>query len=243
MRIAVVDDYAPDRETIAAYMRQFLFEKGEPAPEIRFFESGDALLAAWAPGRFDLILLDCRMEGRDGMQTARALRERDRDAVLVFITSCEEYAIDGYLVGAAGYLVKPLTEAGFSRTISAALHRLPHRRQIVTLAGSTGETRVFVDDIVYCDIDGHYVQLHLGARGVMRARMSFSALCALLADYPQFLECYRGCLINLARTAGAEPLNFRMDTGERVPFRKKERARLMQRYADYLFGQARCENG
>lgn len=243
MRIAVVDDYAPDRETIAVYMQQFLSEKGEPAPDMQFFGSGDALLTAWTPGRFDLILLDCCMEGRDGLQTARALRERDRDAVLVFITSCEEYAIDGYLVGAAGYLVKPLTAAGFSRAMAAALDRLPHRRQMITLTGSTGELRVFVDDIVYCDMDGHYAQLHLGARGVVRVRMSFAALRALLADYPQFLVCYRGCLINLAHTEGAEALNFRMDTGERVPFRKKERAHLMQHYADYLFRQARGENG
>lgn len=239
MNIAIVDDCRPDCETIDAHVRRFLQRKGEPLPNTRFFESGEAFINAFSPGCFDLVLLDCCMKGMDGLQTARAMRDRDQETALVFITFCQDYAVDGYLVDAAGYLVKPFSEEAFAKTFMAAQRRLPQRRAAITLGDAKSSQRVFVDEIVYCDVNAHYTQLHLEERGVVRVRMPFSALAALLAPYPQFLQCYRGCLINMARTHKAEELNFVMDTGERVPFRKRERSRLLRQYSEYLFKQAR----
>lgn len=99
-----------------------------------------------------------------------------------------------------------------------------------------------VDDIVYCDIQGHCVQIHLKGGGMARARMRFSTLAELLTPYPQFLQCFRGCIINMAHTIKAEELNFLMDTGERVPFRRKEHGRILERYSSYLINKVRTEN-
>src|SRR5690606_32101132 len=64
--------------------------------------------------RYDLaaILLDVRMPGMDGYETARMLRERERSRLtpIVFLTAAAEDldALRGYEVGAVDYLVKPV---------------------------------------------------------------------------------------------------------------------------------------
>ena len=49
----------------------------------------------------------------NGMETAREIRKKDQDVVLVFITNMAQYAINGYDVGALDYVLKPITITPF----------------------------------------------------------------------------------------------------------------------------------
>lgn len=239
MRIAVIDDYEPDRLAAADYTRQYLKENGNSSAQFHLYSGGREFISSLAPRLFDLVLLDCCMKGMDGLQTAKEMRRKDRDAALVFITSCEDYAVDGYLVSALGYLVKPYNYHKFSHVLTTVFSRFPLKKETVIISDGNAKRQLLVEDIVFCDIDGHYVQLHCSGPSLIRVRMTFSAILVLLASYPQFLECYRGCLINMAHVRKAEEMNFLMDTGERVPFRRKERLRLLRQYSDYLFDRSR----
>lgn len=241
MTIAIVDDFEPDQRSIADYTERFLKEKDVPPPQFFFYFSGEAFVSALSSHFFDFVLLDCRMDGMDGLETAKELRRKDKDAALIFITSCEDYAVDGYLVDACGYLVKPYTYDDFSRVFEAAFHRFPRRWEMIVLFDGSSKRWIPTEDIVYCDIHGHYSQIHFRSRQILRVRMTFSDLAALVAPYPQFLECYRGCIINMARVKRTEEMNFLMDTGERVPFRKKEQRAILQKYSNYLFDTIRSE--
>lgn len=239
MRVAVVDDFEPDRRKIAENILRFCEERQVLEPRLFCYASGEEFLGALQPEFFDLILMDCCMSGMDGLETAKRLRRVDEEAILIFITSCRDYAVGGYLVSAAGYLVKPYAYEVFSGVLDKALAKFAKKQDIITVTDGNEKRKILADDIVYCDIAGHYVQIHLTASRLLRVRMSFASFLLLLAPYPQFLVCYRGCLINMAHTCKAEEMNFLMDTGERVPFRKKEHSKLVRKYSEYLFGQAR----
>lgn len=241
MTIAVVDDFKQDRMDIADFTGRYLREHDGPSPQFFFYSSGEDFIIEMRTRSFDIVLLDCCMDGMDGMQTAQELRRQDKDAALIFITSCRDYAVGGYLVSAAGYLLKPYTYDAFTQVFGTVYNRHPKRKDIITVMDGQEKRRVLVDDIVYCDISGHYAQIHMPGGMVIKVRMTFSDLFSLLSPYPQFLECYRGCLINMAHTCKAEELNFLMDTGERVPFRKKEHGQLLQQYSNYLFDKVRSD--
>lgn len=242
MTIAVVENFEPDRRYIADYMKRFLQKQGDNYPTFYFYSSGEEFIADLSPYFFDIVILGCCMEGMEGIKTAKELRRKDRDAILVFITLCRDYAVDGYLVCASGYLVKPFTYEHFFAVMSAACSRLPHKREkpSVLLQNGKQASRIFVDDIVCCDTDGHYVQFHL-SNTVLRVRMTFAEASALLSPYPRLLECFRGCIINLDHIRQADELNFIMDNGERVPLRRKEHRRLLQIYSDYIFDKVSSE--
>ena len=73
MKIALVDD---DPRALAQ-LEQYLTEQLGRETEISHYGSGEALLADWRPGAFELVVLDIYMGGATGMEVARRLRAGD----------------------------------------------------------------------------------------------------------------------------------------------------------------------
>ena len=86
------------------------------------------------------------------------------------------------------------------------------------------------------------MQIHTDMRGVLRYRVTIAFLEAVLSASPQFLPCYRGLIINMDRVRRMEELEFLMDTGKRVPFRKRDHKEIKSRFSQYMFRRARGED-
>lgn len=72
MRIAIADDLSADAGKLREFICRWAREQGivlVPAPAV--FESGEALLAGFAPDTFDVIFLDIYMSGMTGMEAAK----------------------------------------------------------------------------------------------------------------------------------------------------------------------------
>ena len=67
---------------------------------------------------YDVLFLDVEMKHLDGMETARRVRELDKDVIIVFITNMAQYAIGGYAVGALDYVLKPVPYFAFSQQLT-----------------------------------------------------------------------------------------------------------------------------
>ena len=70
----------------------------------------------------DIVFLDIRMPGIDGIATARALARR---AQLVFVTAYDQYALQAFEQGAIDYLVKPVDPARLADTVQRLQRQLP----------------------------------------------------------------------------------------------------------------------
>ncbi|MDA8017985.1 MAG: LytTR family DNA-binding domain-containing protein [Thermoanaerobaculia bacterium] len=90
-------------------------------------DDGPSALQAIESFRPDVVLLDVRMPGFDGMAVARALRTSDaasgRPAV-VFVTAHSEFALDAFEVEAADFLLKPVDVEGLTRALDRVRGRL-----------------------------------------------------------------------------------------------------------------------
>lgn len=135
--------------------------RGRSAPaRLLEFSSGDALLG-WMDrhaGELDLVFLDIEMEGTNGMDTARALREADQSLQLVFVTGYSDYVFDGYEVGALGYLLKPAGAEELERVLTRALTALQRQEEELFFCRS-GEVfyRIRRDAILYFRSDRRQV--------------------------------------------------------------------------------------
>lgn len=97
MRIAIVDDLSTDSEALRKLLCRWASEQGIPlVPSPVILESGEALLAHFAPNAFDIIFLDIYMTGITGMEVARKIREQDTHCQLIFTTTTGEFAVDSY---------------------------------------------------------------------------------------------------------------------------------------------------
>jgi len=68
----------------------------------------------------DLILLDVRMPGKDGLEVAKELSEHPEPPAIVFCTAYDEYALEAFDTLAMGYIVKPVQLEQLQKIIEKA---------------------------------------------------------------------------------------------------------------------------
>jgi DNA-binding NtrC family response regulator len=102
-KILVVDDEVG----ICRELRKFLEGKGYDVVEAY---SGDEALAAYSRESPDVVLLDIRMLGKDGLETLRELKAFDPKANVIMVTAVQEEEIAKQAMdeGAFDYITKPI---------------------------------------------------------------------------------------------------------------------------------------
>jgi len=103
--ILLVDDMEDNLIALEAVLRSL----NEPLVRAR---SGEEAMKALLRQRFAVVLLDIRMPGMDGFETAANIKRLDqtKDVPIIFLTGTDAdagYAFRGYATGAADYLTKP----------------------------------------------------------------------------------------------------------------------------------------
>jgi len=124
LRTVIVDD----EDLARLRLRTLLQELQDPPVEV-IGEAADATAAlqrlqAGGGGDCDLVLLDIRMPGRDGMQLAAALRSLPQPPSVVFVTAHGSHALRAFELDAVDYLTKPVRRD----RLQAALQRVVQRR-------------------------------------------------------------------------------------------------------------------
>ena len=115
-RILIVDDEASVRSSLEGWFREdgFLVETAEDGP---------AGLRAMERGPFDIVLLDLKMPGMDGIAVQKRIREIDPEATIIILTAYAsvETAVAALKLGAYDYVTKPVDPDDLSNLIRNAL--------------------------------------------------------------------------------------------------------------------------
>ncbi len=115
MKILIVDDEAPARDRL----RQLIEDSGEHeiVGEAAHGQQALDIAAQVSP---EVVLLDIRMPGVDGIETAHHLNNFDPSPAIVFTTAYDEYAIDAFEANAIGYVLKPVRRERLDQALSQA---------------------------------------------------------------------------------------------------------------------------
>ena len=211
------------------------------AIQLSCFSSPTAFWNTYVPGKYDLLFLDIYMDSNKeqdtGMDIARKIREQKDSCALIFVTSSDAFAVASYDVQASYYLLKPLDPAKLSRVLdSIEIKNAQEMRYIEVICDRT-PVRVPIKTILYADTFHNAVQLHTDA-GVLRTYLTFQKFEEMIQDFPCFLSCYRGCLVNMDRIYKTSEDGFLLDDQEMVQIRKRGANAIKKAYLNYLFSDA-----
>ncbi len=130
LRVLIVDDEAPARERL----RSLLLELDQ-ADVVGEAVTGEQALQRTAELVPDVVLLDVRMPGIDGIEAARHMNVLEQPPAVIFTTAFDEYAMKAFDAHAVGYLLKPIRKEKLAAALAHA-NRLT-RPQLQTLATQT----------------------------------------------------------------------------------------------------------
>lgn len=167
MRVAIVDDEPLARERLRRLLRDF------PGYEVvGEADNGESALELIERERPDVVLLDIRMGGPDGLQVARALAQQALPPAVIFTTAHAEHALSAFDASAQGYLLKPIRRDKLQAALQRA--RRPSRafnleqpaaagrpqRGFVVATTRDGITRIAAEDIIYFFADQKYTTVY-----------------------------------------------------------------------------------
>lgn len=236
IRIAVCDDEQYTADKISAMVSDFF--RGKNAPDLNFtvaqFSCGEGLLES--DKTFDIVFLDIRMKDMDGMETARQLRSRGFRGYLIFITILKEMVFQSFEVQAYDYLVKPVGEKHFFQTMERLFASAMQEDERKLLVQKGYDSRILsFDEIVYCEIIGRKVYLHLTSSEVVDFYDRMENLYTKLDG--AFYRCHRSYLINMKYLRGYKNGVAKMEGDVEIPvsrLRSKEFSGEILRYMKNL---------
>jgi len=231
MRIAICDDEKNIRELIANKVTKQYSEA-----EIVFFSCGEELLLA--DKSIDILFLDIQMSGRNGMDTARELRKKDKDVILIFVTAVEEFVFQAFDVGAFHYIVKPIEDAKFIGVLHKAVDELSSKckdvneekeRYLMINSGGV-HTKVVFDDIVYAEVFNRKIVIHK-LNDTIEYYGKMSDLESLVGD--SFFRPHRAYLINFKYVEKYDASTIYLEKGS-VLMAKQNYPEFVKRYMKYI---------
>jgi two-component system LytT family response regulator len=198
--VVVVDD-----ESIARQRTSRLVSAMPNVELLAACDGAEALLTCLREQEVDLVLLDIRMPGLDGIELAAMLGEDGPS--IVYVSAYREHAIDAFDVGAVDYVLKPVEPKRLQRAVERARAAREERatpppaRLAVHHAGDV----LLLDPatITHCSFDGTLVSIHRAEQAPLLSERSLTELEGALP--PGFVRVHRRHLIALAHVARLEP--------------------------------------
>jgi len=209
MKVLIVDDEAPARERLRGLLDELdhCVVCGEAA-------TGQEALAGAEQQQPDVLLMDIRMPGMDGLEAARHLLALEQPPAVIFTTAYSDYAIKAFEAHAVDYLLKPvrrerLAEAlknarRLTRVQAAALQSAgdgPAVRQSICVRVRGGLQLVTVSDIRYFHADQKYVTVCTPDTQVLLEE-TLKSLEQEFAD--RFIRIHRNALVATQHLAGLD---------------------------------------
>ena len=226
MQMAVVDDEKAIREQICT-----LIEEQQPGSVIEAYATGEELLASGK--RFDIVFLDIQMDGMNGIEAARELRERQEDTVLIFITGVKEYVFDALDLYAFHYLLKPIDEGKFAEVLQRAAGEAKKKKEKKCLFIRTRNITLDQSDILYIESRAKKLEIHTA--GADKAIEIYAAMDELEGQLGEdFYRCHRAYIVNMAQITEYDNESITLTNGDKVYLAKKKYGEFVKAYMWFL---------
>lgn len=154
-----------------------------------------------------IVFLDIQMPEIKGTEFAKLIPST---AKIVFTTAYSDYALEGYELNAADYLLKPIT---FQRFLKAVQKISPAKEESVsTLTIKSGYDlyKVKIEDISHIESDSEYVLFHTAEKKIMSHQSLKSLDESLNAN--QFLRVHRSFIVNRSKVTGLKGRDLYLGT-------------------------------
>ncbi len=230
MRIAVCDDDADQRHLVASFIKESnifdtytLFE---------YISAEDLLSAIYAEPYFDVVFLDVEMNGMNGIEAGRKIKEINRNSLIIYVSSHSKYAIESFDNDPLHYILKPINKDKFFEVLRKAKHKSEILYNKISISQKEGVISLYLKNIIYIEHHNRHLVYHC-----TDGRYEVVGKVKDIADKLEkhgFILINQGILINAEHVKQISKLDIIMDNGEKVMISVRKKTEVLIKYSRYL---------
>lgn len=178
----------------------------------------------------DIILMDIKLPGQDGMNIMRRLRDCGNNGQVIFITSYPQYVFQAFELDAIHYIMKPATAEKLFPAIDRAIKRsIPKSSKTILITNGNTASRILIKDIVYCEALNHQITIHT----LTEQFQFFGTLDAMQKDLDDcFFRCHRSYIVNMNYVIDKEPGAATMANGGKILISRRKQQDFTKKLLD-----------
>ena len=230
--IAIVEDDREQAALLETHIKRYAAEH-QLVVSVSVFYDAVTFLEKYTQG-YQMIFMDIKMPMLDGMDAARFLRERDQKVVLVFVTTMRQYAIQGYDVDAADFIVKPVNYPEFALKFTRLLGKVERPEAVspdVFIKTENSFVRLAPSDIFYVEGKGHYCVYHTASGEYRRYQALKNAEASLSSR--SFARCNNFLLVNLEHVSKIDGMSVFVE-GEELQISHPKRKAFVEAFSQFM---------
>lgn len=230
--IAICDDDSMIIEQIQQFIEGYNYKIN-----ISKFQSGHDLLdSVNICCDYDLIFLDIEIPGMDGITTAKQLRERNVQSLLVYISSHTDYYYETFETEPFRFINKPIDWILFKKIFELAIERITKLQNFFCFQKDKVISKVLLSDIQYFESERRTIHIKT-CNNTYNYYGKLSDVEAILNDYHVvFFRIHKSFIINSAYIKKLEFAKVQMANGDLLPISEKKRTIIRNEYIKYIGG-------
>lgn len=235
MNIVICDDDINIRTKINEFIKEY--DGKEYNFNIYEFESGEKLIESLDQElNADLVFLDIEMDKIDGIDTAKFIKIKNHDSIVIFVSSYKERVFDTFECEPFNFIVKPLNKERFESIFEKGLkkYKLLHKYFMITWENEN--IKMPVEQIKFFESYRKHIIFHT-YDGEYKMVAKLSDTLSKLQHYG-FIQTHQGYVVNMNLIKRFDEKDIILVDGTKVPISQRKRASVLKAYAQYV---TRCK--
>jgi DNA-binding LytR/AlgR family response regulator len=195
MKIIVCDNNEKDRKILTDLLRDYE-RNNNLCFKIKEYTSGRELCKNIDTlYNCKLIFLGINTSDNDGLKTSDDIRKYYPQIPIVLVSPYLNHALDGYKVKASRFLLKGDLSNSINECMDDLIAEIQENNRIMEFPFVEGSVKLYVDEIIYIETDGHKNLFHIGSK-TYSIYKKLDELTTQLQDYG-FVRIHKSYLVNM----------------------------------------------
>jgi len=184
--------------------------------------------------QFDIFFLDIYLPGQNGVEAARCIRAVNPDAILIFLSTSEDFYREAFDLYAFHYLIKPVSLTELTEVLQKAAERIAAPEEVLQITFRGQNIILHHTDIMYISSSNHALHFSMQNGQEYTSYGKLDGLESQLAS-ELFVRCHKSYIANLLYVNRLTREGFYID-GTLIPISRTYAADAKKKYHNRLFG-------
>lgn len=184
--------------------------------------------------KIDIYFIDIFIKNRNGYELAKEIRKHDQMGKLVFFTSSDSFAVQGYSVDALDYIIKPARPQKIADLLRRCMEMTKlESGKYILIKQRNSVFPVQLPAILFVESMGRQLCVHTTSHGMLSYYKKLDELEREL-DSKCFLRCHQSFLVNMDYVHSVEDNCFKLIGGQEVSIRKIGMQDIKNKFFNYI---------